>query len=577
MLFAMLRLQLVTVWIFLACLPAMLSADPIYRPKHIVWSVKGMNGAVVTAEQHATEAGLQVLREGGNALDAAITVGFTLSVTLPRAANIGGGGFLLYHDAGSGQTFALDYREMAPAKAFRDMFLDDEGKADANLSRKSPLAVGVPGTVAGLLEAHRRFGTLPLERLMAPAIALAREGFVISPHFQDLLEKAAGDNRLDETARMVFHGSDGEPRKAGEILIQEDLAQTLASIAEKGKDGFYTGSTAQAIVETLADKGGLITMEDMASYQPVWREPVTGTYKGHAIHSMPPPSSGGVHLVQMLQLLENFPLESWGHNSAQAVHVIAEVMKRAYADRSKYLGDPDFADVPMEQLLSEAHEARVLKQINSISPTPSDLIRPGLPEGPAESTETTHFSIVDKDGNAVANTTTLNFSFGSGIMAWGTGVLLNNEMDDFSAKAGVPNAYGLIGGEFNAVEPGKRPLSSMTPTIVLKDGHVRLVTGSPGGSRIINTALQIILNVLAFDLTIAEATSVPRFHHQWLPDSLIIERTFPSEAIRILKSMGYTIESNYTIGAAQSIYRNEAGEFSAAADSRRPGSTALAY
>ncbi|MEX0325098.1 MAG: gamma-glutamyltransferase [Puniceicoccaceae bacterium] len=555
----------------------MLSADPIYRPKHIVWSVKGMNGAVVTAEQHATEAGLQVLREGGNALDAAITVGFTLSVTLPRAANIGGGGFLLYHDAGSGQTFALDYREMAPAKAFRDMFLDDEGKADANLSRKSPLAVGVPGTVAGLLEAHRRFGTLPLERLMAPAIALAREGFVISPHFQDLLEKAAGDNRLDETARMVFHGSDGEPRKAGEILIQEDLAQTLASIAEKGKDGFYTGSTAQAIVETLADKGGLITMEDMASYQPVWREPVTGTYKGHAIHSMPPPSSGGVHLVQMLQLLENFPLESWGHNSAQAVHVIAEVMKRAYADRSKYLGDPDFADVPMEQLLSEAHEARVLKQINSISPTPSDLIRPGLPEGPAESTETTHFSIVDKDGNAVANTTTLNFSFGSGIMAWGTGVLLNNEMDDFSAKAGVPNAYGLIGGEFNAVEPGKRPLSSMTPTIVLKDGHVRLVTGSPGGSRIINTALQIILNVLAFDLTIAEATSVPRFHHQWLPDSLIIERTFPSEAIRILKSMGYTIESNYTIGAAQSIYRNEAGEFSAAADSRRPGSTALAY
>ncbi|MEX0330551.1 MAG: gamma-glutamyltransferase [Puniceicoccaceae bacterium] len=536
-----------------------------------------MNGAIAAAEHHATEAGLQVLREGGNALDAAITVGFTLSVTLPRAANIGGGGFLLYHDAATGQTFALDYREMAPSKASRDMFLDDQGNADSYLSRKSPLAVGVPGTVAGLLEAHRRFGTLPLERLMEPAITLARDGFVISAHFQDLLEKAAGDNRLDAAARQVFHGPDGEPRKAGEVLIQEDLAQTFELIVQQGRDGFYTGPVAQAIVDTLAEKGGLITIEDMTSYQPVWRDPVTGNYKGHTILSMPPPSSGGVHLVQMLHLLENFPLGDWGHNSSKAIHIIAEVMKRAYADRSKYLGDPDYANVPIQDLLSEEYEAATLEQIDLTSPTPSDLVRPGLPEHSPESTETTHFSIVDKDGNAVANTTTLNFSFGSGIMARGTGVLLNNEMDDFSAKPGVPNAYGLIGGEFNAVEPGKRPLSSMTPTIVLEDGQVQLVTGSPGGSRIINTALQIILNVLAFDLTIAEATYAPRFHHQWLPDTLFIERTFPSDALRILKSMGYTIESNYTIGAAQSVYRDAEGEFSATADSRRPGSTALAY
>ena len=571
------RLKLATAAILLACLSLPLPAEPIYRPNHIVRPVTGNNGAVSGPEGLATEAGLQVLREGGNAVDAAVTIGFAIAVTLPRAGNIGGGGFMVFFEAASGQSFALDFREMAPSAAHRDMFLNEQGEADADLSQKSPLAVGVPGTVAGLLEAHRRFGTMPLDRLMAPAIALARDGYLITDHFEDLLTKAAGDNRLDATAREVFHGPDGNPRKAGERLLQADLAASLERIAREGRNGFYTGPTARAIVETLADNGGLISMEDMAAYRPVWREPVTGNYKGHHVVSLPPPSSGGVHLIQMLNLLENFPLEAWGQNSAQAVHIMAEVMKRAYADRSKYLGDPDFVEVPVDDLLSEAYEKEIFSGINSMTPTPSDLVRPGLPEAVPESTETTHFSIVDKAGNAVAITTTLNLSFGSGIMARGTGILLNNEMDDFSAKPGVPNAYGLLGGEFNAVEAGKRPLSSMTPTIVLKDGQVRLVTGSPGGSRIITAVLQVILNVIEFKMTVAEAVYAPRFHHQWFPDKLFYERTFPSDTLRMLRSMGYPMEQNMTIGSVQSVYRDDDGQLQATADPRRQGSTALAY
>ena len=496
------RLKLATAAILLACLSLPLPAEPIYRPNHIVRPVTGNNGAVSGPEGLATEAGLQVLREGGNAVDAAVTIGFAIAVTLPRAGNIGGGGFMVFFEAASGQSFALDFREMAPSAAHRDMFLNEQGEADADLSQKSPLAVGVPGTVAGLLEAHRRFGTMPLDRLMAPAIALARDGYLITDHFEDLLTKAAGDNGPDATAREVFHGPDGNPRKAGERLLQADLAASLERIAREGRNGFYTGPTARAIVETLADNGGLISMEDMAAYRPVWRDPVTGNYKGHTVVSMPPPSSGGVHLIQMLNLLENFPLEAWGQNSAQAVHIMAEVMKRAYADRSKYLGDPDFVEVPVDDLPSEAYE---------------------------------------------------------------------------KAKPGVPNAYGLLGGEFNAVEAGKRPLSSMTPTIVLKDGQVRLVTGSPGGSRIITAVLQVILNVIEFNMTVAEAVYAPRFHHQWFPDKLFYERTFPSDTLRMLRSMGYPMEQNMTIGSVQSVYRDDDGQLQATADPRRQGSTALAY
>jgi gamma-glutamyltranspeptidase/glutathione hydrolase len=496
---------------------------------------------------------------------------------LPTAGNLGGGGFLVYHDAASGQSYALDFREVAPSAAFRDMFLDESGEADAELSRHSPLAIGVPGSVAGLLEAHGRFGSKLIEEILAPAIRLAREGFILEKPFEKTLAIAKAVERLDATAREVFHDADGHPLKAGDRLIQADLAESLERIAREGRDGFYKGETAKGIVASMAEAGGLITMEDLAGYQPVWREPMQGSYLGHTILSMPPPSSGGIHLIQMLNLLENFPLRQWGHNSSQTVHVMAEIMKRAYADRSEYLGDPDFTEVPGKKLISEAYEQFLLEQLNPMTPTPSSRIRPGPVKEIHESDETTHLSVVDEAGNGLSMTTTLNLTFGSGIMARGTGVLLNNEMDDFSAKPGQPNAFDLIGGDANAVEPGKRPLSSMTPTIILKDGEVRIVTGSPGGSRIITTVLQVVLNLLVFDLSVAEANHVPRFHHQWQPDILYIERMFPSDTGATLKSMGYDVQSSYTIGSAHTIVREPGKSVSASADPRRPGSTALAY
>jgi gamma-glutamyltranspeptidase/glutathione hydrolase len=551
------------------------SAAPIIRSEAIFRPVVADQAMVVAAERRAAEAGLQVLREGGNAVDAAVTVGFTLAVTLPRAGNIGGGGFMLIHEAGSGEVHALDFREVAPAAASRDMFLDADGQPDPVRSRKSPLAVGVPGTVAGLLAAHERHASLPLERLMAPAIALAREGFPISPALADSLAEAHASGRLDAAAREVFFKPDGRSPAAGEPLLQEDLAATLERVAAAGRDGFYTGATAQAIVATLAENGGLISLEDLAAYQPVWREPVSGTFLDYQVYSMPPPSSGGVHLLQMLGLIRHFPIAEWGQNSGQTTHIMAEIMKHAYADRSRHLGDPDFADVPVEGLLSAAYETEILNRINSMTPTASVDVKPGVPPR-TESPETTHFSIVDAQGNAVSCTYTLNFSYGSGILVRGAGFLLNNQMDDFSAKPGVPNAYGLVGGEANAVEPRKRMLSSMTPTIVLRDGEVRIVTGSPGGSRIITTVLQVLLNIMQFDMNAAEANYAPRFHHQWLPDTLYVERGFPADALRALSLLGYRIQTDGTIGAAHTIVR-AGGRLQGAADPRRDGGTALGY
>lgn len=557
----------------LASIPS--TAAPILRGDVIFRPVTAQSGMVVAAERHAAEAGLAVLEEGGNAVDAAVTMGFTLAVTLPRAGNIGGGGFMIVHLAESGQTLALDYRETAPAAAFRDMFLADDGEPDPALSRDSPLASGVPGTVAGLIAAHERFGTIPLKELMAPAIRLARDGFVIGQGLERSLIEAGRDGRLKQTAKSVFFKESGEPYRAGERLLQPHLADSLERIANNGHAGFYTGPTAEAIVKTLAGDGGLMTLEDLAGYEPVWREPVTGSYRDFDIFSMPPPSSGGVHLIQMLNLIEHFPLSTWGPNSGQGTHIMAEIMKRAYADRSEHLGDPDFAAVPVAELLSEDYELKILDRINSMTATASVDIKPGKPV-PPESPETTHFSIIDAEGNAVSNTYTLNFSYGSGIMAEGTGILLNNEMDDFSAKPGTANAYGLIGGEKNAVEPRKRMLSSMTPTIVLEDGKVRIVTGSPGGSRIITTVLQVLINVMEFDLNAAEATYAPRFHHQWLPDTLFVERGFPSDALRALRLLGYTLETDGTIGSAQTIVVQN-GLLTGASDPRRDGGTVLGY
>ncbi|NDV61774.1 gamma-glutamyltransferase [Puniceicoccales bacterium CK1056] len=551
-------------------------AAPIYRSNSIFRPVEAKQGMVVAAEKLAAEAGLAVLEDGGNAIDAAVTTGFALAVTLPRAGNIGGGGFMLFHEAETGNTYALDYRETAPLKAYRDMFLDEDGEADPDLSRNSPLAVGVPGTVAGLIAAHERFGSLPLERLLAPAIALARNGFNIHPGLAKSLSEARDSGRMDATASQVFFKKDGSLYRAGERLVQADLATSLERIAKEGLAGFYAGPTAQAIVETLSKNNGIMSLEDLADYKPVWRDPVSGTYRDFVIYSMPPPSSGGVHLIQMLRLLENFPLRAWGQNSGQTVHIMAEAMKRAYADRSKHLGDPDFADIPVDEILSEGYEQKILNRINSMTPTASSDIDPGEPRPVTESPETTHFSIVDARGNAVSNTYTLNFSYGSGIMAEGTGILLNNEMDDFSAKPGTPNAFGLIGGEANAVEPRKRMLSSMTPTIVTRNDEVHIVTGSPGGSRIINTVLQVALNVMEFELNAAEANNAPRFHHQWFPDALYVERGFPSDALHSLRLIGYPITEEGTIGSAQTIVR--AGDvLTGATDPRRDGGAAVGY
>ncbi|MGC9452219.1 MAG: gamma-glutamyltransferase [Oceanipulchritudo sp.] len=580
---------------FFLLLALFMSAELGAQPNAILRPVEARNAMVVAEEQRAAEAGLAVLRDGGNAVDAAVTVGFTLAVTMPNAGNIGGGGFMLIHDHAKLQNHALDYRETAPAAATRNMFLDETGEADPGLSRDSPLSVGVPGTVAGLLAAHERFGTVPLPELMAPAIRLAREGFAMDADLRAILQKAGGEGRLDEATRGVFFKENGEPHAVGEKLVQEDLARSLERIAESGRAGFYDGKTARSIVETLAENGGRMTLEDLAGYQPVWREPVSGTYREYTIHSMPPPSSGGLHLIQMLRLAENFPLKVWGQNSGQGTHILIEIMKRAYADRSQYLGDPDFHDVPVEEILSETYEQRILPRINSMNPTASADILPGeLPNvdrsgeapyaveieapriPPRESPETTHFSIVDAAGNAVANTYTLNLNFGSGIMAKGTGILLNNEMDDFSAKPGTPNAYGLIGGQANAVEPRKRMLSSMTPTIVLRDDEVHIVTGSPGGSRIITTVLQILLNIMEFDMNAAEATCAPRFHHQWLPDTLWLERGFPSDAFHSLRHLGYRIKTGETLGSAQTILR-ENETLTGATDPRRPRGAATGY
>jgi gamma-glutamyltranspeptidase/glutathione hydrolase len=554
-----------------------LPAEPIMRAGQIYRPASGRNGAVAAAEPHAAQAGLDVLKAGGNAVDSAVTVGFCLAVTLPRAGNIGGGGFLLYHGADTEETYALDYRETAPASAHRDMFLNESGDVVADRSRNSPLASGVPGTVAGLLEAHRRFGTLPLQQLIEPAIRLTRQGFPVHEALLEQLRKVESSDRFNPVARRTYLGRDDKAPDLGEIFRQPELANTLERIALHGRDGFYTGPVAEDIVDSLSEMGGCMTLGDLANYKPVWRDPVIGEYQGNTIVSMPPPSSGGVHLIQMLNLLENFPLSEWGHNSLKSSHIMIEVMKRAYADRSKYLGDPDFSDVPVGKLISDAYEQSILEKLDLREPTPSTDIRPGTLPIQAESPETTHFSIVDAEGNAVSNTYTMNFSFGSGIMTNNTGILMNNEMDDFSAKPGVPNAYGLVGGEANAVHPGKRPLSSMTPTIVLKDGKVHVVTGSPGGSRIINTVLHVILNLLTFDMNAAEANHAQRFHHQWFPDKVRIERGFPVDTLRMLKELGYGFEKSENIGSAQTIVRDTDGGLSASADPRRLGGTALVY
>ena len=546
---------------------AILSDRDIFHP------VLGSRGMVATQEERATRIGVDILAAGGNAVDAAVAVGFALAVTLPRAGNLGGGGFMLVRRAGDGEIVAIDYRETAPAAASRDMFLDAGGAVDTRASRFSHLSVGVPGTVAGLVLALERYGSMPLERVLAPAIALARDGIEVSPSLADSLESRRERLARNPAAAGIFLRADGSAPRAGERLVQTDLAWSLERIAAEGPDAFYRGEIAERIAADMAANGGLVTMDDLAAYRAEVRAPVHGTYRGYDIYSMPPPSSGGVHLIQILNILEDYPIGFLGHNSAQTIHLMAEAMKLAYADRSEHLGDPAYWDVPVAGLTSKAYAAKLREGIPLRHARPSTSIKPGNP-APYESDETTHFSIMDAEGNVVANTYTINFSFGAGIVAAGTGILLNNEMDDFSAKPGVPNAYGLIGGEANAVEPGKRPLSSMTPTLVLRGGEPVLATGSPGGSRIITTVLQIIMNVIDHGMNIAEATAAPRVHHQWLPDELRVEQGLSPDTLDLLAARGHDVVVRDTMGSTQSVMRGEGG-YLGAADPRRPGALAL--
>lgn len=534
--------------------------------------VPGRKGMVVTSHDLASKAALEVLRNGGNAIDAAVTAAFALAVVQPRSGNLGGGGFMLIAPPPPAQVIAIDYRETAPKRADSDMFLDRRGEVDNRLARDSHLAAGVPGTVAGLALALERFGSISLAEALAPAIRLAEQGFVVTPWFSAGLEAQQPRLKAWAATAKTFYKDDGSAYQPGERFVQPDLAATLQRIARHGAREFYQGRTAELLAAEMARHGGLVTLEDLQGYAPVLRQPIRGSYRGYDIYSMPPPSSGGVHLIQLLNILEGYPIRDHGHNSAQTIHLLAEAMKRAYADRSRYLGDPDFVEVPVGWLTSKKYAARLRRQIDSEAPTPSRRLAPGV-QFADESLETTHFSIVDQFGNAVANTTTLNFSYGSGILVEGAGFLLNNQMDDFSAKSGTPNAYGLLGGRANRIEPRKRMLSSMTPTIVRHQGQNVLVTGSPGGSRIITTTLQVIINVIDHGLNIQSAVAAPRVHHQWLPDELQVEQGLSPDTLRLLREMGHRLRQRAAMGASHSILVSN-GILYGAADPRR--STALA-
>ncbi len=555
---------------------ALIGTDSRFHP------VVGEHGMVAAQEKIAAQVGADILKAGGNAVDAAVATGFALAVTHPQAGNIGGGGFMLISLAGGKKLTAIDYRETAPAAAAKDMFLDAEGNVDRDRARYSRASAGVPGTVAGLLYALEHYGSMPRERVLAPAIKLSEEGFPVPYGLAFALEKSHEHFARDISSQAYFEHPGGNPYKAEEILRQPDLAKTLRAIAAEGTRGFYEGPVARSIEEEMKQGGGLIAAGDLKNYKVIEREPVRGTYRGYDIVSMPPPSSGGVHVIQMLNILEGYDLAKLGHNTADSMHRLVEAMRRAYADRAKYLGDPGFVTVPVAGLVSKEYAAQLRAKIDLNHATKSEDVSAGNPPG-AEGEQTTHFAIIDKDGNAVSNTYTLNLAFGSGYSVDGAGFLLNNEMDDFSAKPGAPNAFGLVGGEANAIAPGKRPLSSMAPTIVLKDGAPYLVTGSPGGSTIITVVLQEIVNVLAFDMNVAEATAVPRIHHQWQPDVVITERGVSDDTLRILESRGFVIPRNAdgsfqhrVLGRANSIMKAN-GYFLGAADTREEDGAAIGY
>lgn len=500
--------------------------------------VAAEHGMVVTAQHLATRVGVDVLKDGGNAVDAAVAVGYALAVVYPAAGNLGGGGFMTIELADGRKTF-LDFREKAPLAATANMYLDAAGNVVKGLSTVGHLAVGVPGTVSGLELARTKYGTLPRSALIAPAIAYAERGFALEQGDVDMLHSATDDFRKDAPSAAIFLNH-GEPFQAGDTLVQKDLARTLRAIDAHGADGFYKGPVGAAIAASSRAGGGIITQVDLDQYQTRELAPVECSYRGYGIVSAPPPSSGGVILCEMLNVLEGYPLKELGFRSAQAVHYQIEAMRHAYVDRNSYLGDPDFVKNPLKRLLDKGYAAKIRAAIDPSRAGVSQNLKPGV--APHEGTNTTHYSIVDRWGNAVAVTYTLNNWFGAKVLAATTGVLLNDEMDDFTAKVGVPNLYGLVQGEANAIAPGKRPLSSMSPTIVTRDGKPVMVLGTPGGSRIITSVLHTILNVVDYGMDVQEAVDAPRFHQQWLPEATQIEPfALSPDTVRILEHMGHKL------------------------------------
>lgn len=529
---------------------------------------------VVSPHPLATTVGLEVLRKGGNAIDAAIAVQWAMAVVYPRAGNIGGGGFMLIRTA-DGKVDALDYREKAPAAADRDMYLDSLDNVIEGLSINGQLASGVPGTVAGMFAAHQRYGKLPMKELIGPAIRYAAEGFAISQGEADRLNNFQSDFRKYNKIPNPFIK---DQWNIADPLVQPALAHTLSLIRDQGPSGFYKGETADKIVAEMKSGNGIITLNDLANYETQWRTPLSAEYKGYKVWSMPPSSSGGVALLQMLKMLEPFPLDKWGFHSTSTVHTMAEVMRRAYADRAEYLGDSDYYKVPTDSLLNDAYLQHRMADFLPDHASLSEHIHAGNFSMALESFETEHTSIIDKEGNAVSVTTTLNSNYGCKVWVTGAGFFLNNEMDDFSVKPGIPNQFGLVGAEANAIAPGKRMLSSMTPTIVEKDGTVFMVLGAPGGSTIITSVMQVFLNVAAFGMPIDQAVTSPRFHHQWLPDQILMEeQALPDSVVQQLTAMGHHFQTAKAIAVVKAVLRLPDGRLQGAADPRNPDDDAQGY
>ncbi|MEH6589948.1 MAG: gamma-glutamyltransferase [Halioglobus sp.] len=549
---------------------------PIIDYKNRFVPLIAKNGMVASPEKLAAEIGVDILKRGGNAVDAAVATGFALAVTYPRAGNLGGGGFMLIHLADKNTQTLIDYREVAPQSASRDMFLNADGSLDRGRAYFSRQAAGVPGTVAGMIFALENYGSMSLREVLAPAIRLASEGMTVTYALNyDIGARAEGLKRDPEASKLFFK-KDGSMYDIGDNWKQPELSWTLEQISKHGHDGFYKGKVATRIIADMEENDGFISKQDLASYKAIERTPVTGKYRGFDVVSTPPPSSGGVHIIQMLNILEGFDLTAMGHNSAAYLHHLAESMKLAYADRSQYLADPDFQPIPVQELTDKAYAEKQRKRINPAQATAATDIAPGR-DLPDESFDTTHYTVADKEGNVVSNTYTLNFSFGSHIAVPGTGMLLNNEMADFATRPGQPNPFGLIEGEANRVEGGKRPLSSMSPTMIFKDGQPWLTTGSPGGSTIITTILQTLLNAMDFDMNIAAAAAAPRIHHQWQPDYIMVETGVSPDTIRLLEGMGHKVQiGKRTLGRTNSIMHGD-GWLYGATDTRRIGGWVATY